>query len=247
MRKVVMIDPDPNDPNKKKSPGSIIGGILFLTAFVGSIIAMFITSQTDPFKCLLIVLGFFGFMFLLAGCQHLRRLNIGNLVFLTIGIESVIGMFVVYRLRYGDTGQQARMLSALPTLGCAGCMLVGLVLIFGGILAHRLQEKRCSQEISAQVISMDIASRERNSASREVVKYAPRVRFHWFGRAYEASSDVAQEEQDLHVGDTVTIFINPEDPLDFRIPGRNGLAGSIAFGCIMIALAVGLFILFETI
>ena len=61
MRKVIM-----KDPNKKQSPASIIGGILFLIAFIGSIIAMYIASQTDTYLCLVIVFGFFGFMFLLA-------------------------------------------------------------------------------------------------------------------------------------------------------------------------------------
>ena len=50
MRKVIM-----KDPNKKQSPASIIGGILFLIAFIGSIIAMYIASQTDTYLCLVIV------------------------------------------------------------------------------------------------------------------------------------------------------------------------------------------------
>ena len=57
MRKVIM-----KDPNKKQSPASIIGGILFLIAFIGSIIAMYIASQTDTYLCLVIAFGFFGFM-----------------------------------------------------------------------------------------------------------------------------------------------------------------------------------------
>lgn len=234
MRKVIT-----KDPNKKQSPASIIGGILFLIVFIGSIIAMYIASQTDTYLCLVIVFGFFGFMFLLAGFQHIKRLNVGNLVFLTVGLESLIGMFVAYRLRYGDVGQKDRMLEAAPTLGCLGCALFGLVLLFGGIMTHRLKEKRCSQEITAEVIEKVVTFTSTNNMTHKTqTRYAPRVKYEWFGNEYETQAEVRQSEQDFEIGDTMTIYINPEDPEDAYFPGRSAVGGSLIFGIIFLAAAV---------
>ena len=199
------------------------------------------------YLCLVIVFGFFGFMFLLAGFQHIKRLNVGNLVFLTVGLESLIGMFVVYRLRYGDVGQKDRMLEAAPTLGCLGCALFGLVLLFGGIITHRLKEKRCSQEITAEVIEKVVTFTSTNNMTHKTqTRYAPRVKYEWFGNEYETQAEVRLEPESycyVICGDTMTIYINPEDPEDAYFPGRSAVGGSLIFGIIFLAAAVLVYVL----
>ena len=230
-------------PDNKHTTQSKIFGILFLIAFVGTIIAMFITAQTDPVLCVLIVLCFFGFMFLLGGIQTISRPNTGSLVFLTLGLELLVGAFAIYRILYGDEGQRARMLHALPKLGCGGCALLGAVLLFGGILIHRSQLKRCSQELTATVTDVNIMFDRSDSTGRRRNRYAPMVRYSWYGAEYEIQLDVYEAGKTYNVGDEITIFINPDQPEDIRLPGRSMIGGSTIFGILLIGAAVGVYLL----
>lgn len=70
-------------------------GILFLCTIIGAVFAIYITSQTDIFLCLITFFGFLGAMFLLGGLKTISLPNIGNLVFVTLGAEFVISSVAV--------------------------------------------------------------------------------------------------------------------------------------------------------
>ena len=122
--------------------------------------------------------------------------------------------------------------------------MFGLVLLFGGIITHRLKEKRCSQEITAEVIEKVVTFTSTNNMTHKTqTRYAPRVKYEWFGNEYETQAEVRQSEQDFEIGDTMTIYINPEDPEDAYFPGRSAVGGSLIFGIIFLAAAVLVYVL----
>lgn len=232
-------------PDNKHSVKNTIFGILFLLTIIGAIIAIYITSQTDIFQCMIIACGFFGVMFMLGGLKNINRPNTGNLVFVTLGLEFVIWAFVTYRLRYGNLDQHTQLIQILPKLACGSCVLLVAVMFVGGILLQILQLKRCNQEVTATIIAIDMMTDYQKGTAHRHNRYAPRVKYDWLGCEYESQVDVYQTIQPYNVGDNIIIMLNPDNPEEIMLPGRSFVSSSVIFGILMMAASIAVYLLLQ--
>ncbi|MBQ4256243.1 MAG: DUF3592 domain-containing protein [Oscillospiraceae bacterium] len=98
-------------------------------------------------------------------------------------------------------------------------------------------KKRCTQRVEGVVTLLD-----RSAYSRRVT-YNATYRYEYNGRTYESSNLIYGSQPSLlfrlHVGDTVGIWIDPDDPSSvFDELAANALRSNLAAGIMMIIVAV---------
>ena len=218
-------------------------GILFLCTIIGAVFAIYITSQTDIFLCLITFFGFLGAMFLLGGLKTISLPNIGNLVFVTLGAEFVISSVAVAMFWGGDSQHRTQMVRILPKLGCGGAVLLGAVMAAGGVILDKLRLKRCCCEVTAEVTNVDIRIDHRNDIAHRRNRYAPMVKYDWQGNEYETQVDVYQSAPRYNVGDKVTVKLNPDRPEEIVVPGRTFMVSAFVFGVLLMAAGITVYIL----
>ena len=107
-------------------------------------------------------------------------------------------------------------------LGAAFFLVFGLIFaaIGGALLAGRFGEKsRCTFETKGVVT--DIVRIESESADNRSITYAPVFTYVYEGEEYTYQSSTSSSSPSFRKGETVTVMVNPADPIEVYIPDDN--------------------------
>ena len=126
-------------------------------------------------------------------------------------------------------------------------LLAGIVLVLIGILSIRKgsqKKKRCTASASAVIVEIekdeDAAGRE---GTRKKYTYTPIYEFVANGNTVRKSGDIySHNKKEFSVGDTATVYYNPDKPEEFLVNGKSGGKGFgialMLFGLVIIAIAL---------
>ena len=80
---------------------------------------------------------------------------------------------------------------------------------------------RCTLAVQATVAGVEKLSRSSTDIRSSTANYLPVYRYAAAGRTVTKRGFVAKKQEDIAVGSTVTLMVNPADPEDFYCPGKG--------------------------
>ena len=80
---------------------------------------------------------------------------------------------------------------------------------------------RCTLAVQATVAGVEKLSRSSTDIRSSTANYLPVYRSAAAGRTVTKRGFVAKKQEDIAVGSTVTLMVNPADPEDFYCPGKG--------------------------
>lgn len=122
-------------------------------------------------------------------------------------------------------------------------VMFGIGLILGGINLLSKQNKRenkCSLEVNATCVSV-ITESHTNSKGVAVLSYYPVFSYKVDGVDYQSTVTVASSKNAFAIGNEYTIYINPEDKSEIRVPSieENDTVTSVMLIILGIAMTAG--------
>lgn len=206
----------------KKNIG-MMGGILFILWFIGSIIAMCYFGKTGRNSLMLVVVGQYFFVFGMTGVATMKeklKWNLLLLLFPIVGLGLITaGLLLHYNVNIGNQPPSwACILMGTNLFTAAGILLLIQQYIIAGEL------KRCTTTVKATVINMLSRVTEVNDQMR--VLYCLEYEIYVNGKKYEVSDHKYEKHPGVEEGDVCEIQINPENPdsgifIDSRTSGSN--------------------------
>ena len=125
-------------------------------------------------------------------------------------------------------------------------LLVGIVIVLLGFLSLKKgsqKKNRCTASASALIVEIekdeDAAGRE---GTRKKYTYTPIYEFVANGNTVRKSGGIySHNKKEFSVGDTATVYYNPDKPEEFLVNGKSGGKGFgialMLFGLVIIAIA----------
>ena len=137
----------------------------------------------------------------------------------------------------GMTALASVICLAVPSIsrivGGGAAVLIGLMAVFGPMIATHLKKKRCTEAVRAVCIDHD-SHMSRGRGYRTMV-YACIWQYTIGGRAYTACDSVYSCPKQFEVGEGTELMVNPADPSDFL---RESDPTNIVFTVIGVIIAI---------
>jgi len=129
--------------------------------------------------------------------------------------------------------------------GFGGIGIIFLVVGIGLIVSRNHKRGICTQPISAKIVDMQESHRW-DSDGYVSVMWFPVYEYYFNGEKIVKCSNVGGSKQSIHMGKTVEIFINPNNPDEFYCE-KDALkfvaSVFIGVGAVLIAVAIGVAVL----
>ncbi len=211
-----------NKEKKTYSITDIIFTVIFLIWFFGSIFALIITAEINPYYTVII----FGQYFLVFGLIGLyKKVLIGG-IFAVVGLICITIPILMMNPQLFE--KTIIWDTVIGTLLILAFVLTGLGMAIIPIINRKRLQNRCTYEISATVIRNDIDYNEGKKL------YCPIYGFYYKGKQYEVSSNQYTNINVKEIGNFETIKINPNNPEEFLSDSRNKFDNiTITFGLLM--------------
>ena len=209
----------------QKGPAAVIISILVLIYFFGSMIGIILTAKINP----AITLILFGQLFFVFGsiafiASKNKMKDIFLLLFPLIGG----GVMLAGGVMLSDDKELIDKLTEFaPLLLLILFLFIGVGITISTITKEIKAKNRCTAEVEAVVV--DVKSRLSSGKNRHRV-YCPIFEYQYYGQTFQKSPDVYTNVGVPKIGDTKTVYINPNDPTDLYIKNYSATILSLILG-----------------
>lgn len=219
----------------------IIGGVIFLVWFIGSMIGIPIVQQTavTPGPMLILAGQFFlGFtIILLVGVikgirrHHLRYEQVILTYVFALASGGVMGSGILIM-----NGTFEETVSRLPEWICGHAVenigtfyaklflgvfaiLAGSVLI-GAVISRLVRKRHCVESVPGMCMGVRSRwNRDQSPESSNILIYAPVFQYEYKNCVYEECEEIYVSTNPVREGQSVTLYINPQRPQEFYMEG----------------------------
>ena len=184
----------------------IIISIIFLTWFIGSIVALLIFSKINGYYTVMI----FGQYFLVFGLIPLLNKDSKNLIGIPFALVGLACIIIPYLMMHPETLDiQINWDIVIPLLILSVFIVAGILLIIIPIRKTKKLKEKCSIEVSATIIENE------KTYDEGKILYCPIYEFVFNGKKYSVMNNQYSNINIKPVGSIVNLKINPENPEEF--------------------------------
>lgn len=217
-----------NNKNKTSLKNKVLS-VLFLTWFIGSIVAMIVFSNINEYYSIM----FFGQYFIVFGLIPMfagDKEKIIGIPFLLVGAACIIVPFLMMHPEIFTT--EINWDRVIAILMMSAFVIAGLCMTFIPIIKKKQLEKVCTLKVCARVV--DYNSIRGDNGGR---LYAPVYEFQFNGKDYKVSKEEYTNVNVVEKDTIVELMINPDNPEEYLDDFRFSI-GIIIMGVLFLIVSV---------